>query len=107
MSENTMYALVKERADRGLTLMRVPVPGVGPNDVKIKIHKTSICGTDLHIYNWDEWSQKTIVPDSYVMAGSLPRFVEELRQQNYPINDLIFSLCAYTSLMQPDYSSCY
>lgn len=39
-------------------------------------------------------SQKTIVPDSYVMAGSLPRFVEELRQQNHPINDLIFSLCA-------------
>ena len=39
-------------------------------------------------------SQKTIVPDDYVMAGSLPRFVEELRQQHYPINDLIFSLCA-------------
>ena len=39
-------------------------------------------------------SQKTIIPDDYVMAGSLPRFVEELRQQHYPINDLIFSLCA-------------
>ena len=39
-------------------------------------------------------SQKTIVPDDYVMAGSLPRFVEELRQQQHPINDLIFSLCA-------------
>lgn len=59
MSE-TMYALVKTQPGKGLTLQRVPVPSLGPNDVKIKIHKTSICGTDLHIYNWDEWSQKTI-----------------------------------------------
>ena len=50
----TMYALVKSEAGVGLTLERVPIPEVGPNDVKIKIHKTSICGTDLHIYNWDE-----------------------------------------------------
>ncbi|MCF0134799.1 MAG: L-threonine 3-dehydrogenase [Lachnospiraceae bacterium] len=57
---DTMYALVKTEAAKGLTLMKVPVPQVGPNDVKIKIHKTSICGTDLHIYNWDEWSQRTI-----------------------------------------------
>lgn len=56
----TMYALVKSKAGVGLTLERVPIPEVGPNDVKIKIHKTSICGTDLHIYNWDEWSQATI-----------------------------------------------
>lgn len=56
----TMYALVKSEAGVGLTLERVPIPEVGPNDVKIKIHKTSICGTDLHIYNWDEWSQATI-----------------------------------------------
>ena len=48
----TMYALVKSKAGVGLTLERVPIPEVGPNDVKIKIHKTSICGTDLHIYNW-------------------------------------------------------
>lgn len=59
MSE-MMYALVKTEAGKGLTLKKVPVPEVGPNDVKIRIHKTSICGTDLHIYNWDEWSQKTI-----------------------------------------------
>ena len=38
----------------------VAEPVTGANDVKIKIHKTAICGTDLHIYNWDEWSQKTI-----------------------------------------------
>lgn len=56
----TMYALVKERPERGLTLTRVPIPETGVDDVRIKIHYTSICGTDLHIYNWDKWSQETI-----------------------------------------------
>ena len=55
-----MIALVKEKAGRGLWMREVPVPPVGKNEVKIKIKKTAICGTDLHIYNWDEWSQKTI-----------------------------------------------
>jgi len=60
LSENLMKALVKARPEAGLTLTEVPIPQVGPNDVLVKIKKTSICGTDLHIYNWDEWSQKTI-----------------------------------------------
>ncbi len=60
MSENMMKALVKARPEVGLTLQEVPIPQLGPNDVLVKIKKTSICGTDLHIYNWDEWSQKTI-----------------------------------------------
>lgn len=55
-----MKALVKKFAGRGLWLEDVPEPTVGANDVKIRIRKTAICGTDLHIYNWDEWSQKTI-----------------------------------------------
>ena len=55
-----MKALVKKYAQKGLWLTEVPEPAVNPGDVKIKIHKTAICGTDLHIYNWDEWSQKTI-----------------------------------------------
>ena len=55
-----MKALVKKFPERGLWLEEVPEPITGSNDVKIKIHKTAICGTDLHIYNWDEWSQKTI-----------------------------------------------
>jgi len=55
-----MYALVKSKPEKGLWLEKVPVPETGENDVKIKIRKTSICGTDVHIYNWDEWSQKTI-----------------------------------------------
>ena len=55
-----MWALVKEKAEKGLWLKRVPVPEIGKNDVKIKIHKTSICGTDVHIYNWNQWAQNTI-----------------------------------------------
>jgi len=55
-----MKALVKKYAEKGLWFEDVPEPTVDANSVKIKIRKTAICGTDLHIYNWDEWSQKTI-----------------------------------------------
>jgi len=55
-----MKALVKKKSEEGLWLETVPVPEPGINDVLIKIHKTSICGTDVHIYNWDAWAQKTI-----------------------------------------------
>ncbi len=56
----TMKALVKKEAKEGLWLDEVAVPEIGIDDVLIKIHKTSICGTDVHIYNWDEWARKTI-----------------------------------------------
>ncbi len=56
----TMRALVKERPEPGLWMREVPVPEIGPNDVLIRIMKSSICGTDLHIWNWDHWSQRTI-----------------------------------------------
>lgn len=55
-----MKALVKKEAKEGLWLDEVPVPEIGIDDVLIKIHKTAICGTDVHIYNWDAWAQKTI-----------------------------------------------
>ena len=55
-----MKALVKKYPEKGLWLEEVAEPVCGDGDVKIKIHKTAICGTDLHIYNWDAWSQKTI-----------------------------------------------
>jgi threonine 3-dehydrogenase len=55
-----MKALVKSKAEPGLWLEDVPEPDVGPMDVLIKINKTSICGTDVHIWNWDKWAQKTI-----------------------------------------------
>lgn len=58
--KSTMKALIKKHSKPGLWLGEVPVPKIGPNDLLIKIKKTAICGTDLHIYNWDEWAQKTI-----------------------------------------------
>ena len=55
-----MKALVKAKAEPGIWLQEVPEPTAGPNDLKIRVRKTAICGTDIHIYNWDEWSRKTI-----------------------------------------------
>jgi threonine 3-dehydrogenase len=55
-----MKALVKARAEKGIWLQDIAEPVVGHNDVLIKIHRTAICGTDMHIYNWDAWAQKTI-----------------------------------------------
>ena len=55
-----MKALVKKKAEPGLWLGDVPMPAIGINDVLIKVDRTGICGTDLHIYNWDAWASKTI-----------------------------------------------
>jgi len=55
-----MKALVKSKAEPGLWLEEVPMPAVGVNDVLIRVDRTGICGTDLHIYKWDAWAQKTI-----------------------------------------------
>src|SRR5438105_3875658 len=55
-----LRALVKSRAEPGIWLEDVPKPGIGPNDLLIRVHYTSICGTDLHIVNWDAWAQRTI-----------------------------------------------
>ena len=59
-NDGLMWALVKEKPEEGLWMKRVPIPELGPNDVKIKIHKTAICGTDVHIYQWNDWAQHTI-----------------------------------------------
>jgi threonine 3-dehydrogenase len=55
-----MKALVKLKSEPGLWLQDVPEPAIGINDVLIRIDRTGICGTDLHIYKWDEWARKTI-----------------------------------------------
>lgn len=55
-----MRSLVKAKREPGIWLQEVPMPEYGVNDVLVKIHKTAICGTDIHIYSWDEWAQKTI-----------------------------------------------
>jgi threonine 3-dehydrogenase len=58
----TMKALRKTQAGRGLQIEKVEVPSIGPTDVLVRVKATSICGTDLHIYGWDRWSQGRIKP---------------------------------------------
>src|SRR3989339_396034 len=55
-----MKALVKKKKEKGLWLEDVPEPSIGAHEVLIKVRQTAICGTDVHIYEWDEWAQKTI-----------------------------------------------
>ena len=78
-----MKALVKKQAARGLWLEDVPEPQAGPNDVKIRVKRTAICGTDIHIYKWDEWAQKTI-PVPMVVGHE---FVGEIVEVGDNVND--------------------
>ena len=79
-----MKALVKKYAKPGIWLEDVPEPEVGMHDVLIKVKKTSLCGTDVHIYNWDEWSQKTIpIP---MVTGH--EFVGEVAALGSDVHDL-------------------
>jgi threonine 3-dehydrogenase len=55
-----MKALVKSKREPGLWLEEIPVPAIGIHDVLIRVRRAGICGTDVHIYNWDEWAQRTI-----------------------------------------------
>jgi threonine 3-dehydrogenase len=78
-----MKALVKSKSERGLWLEEIPTPGFGINDVLIRVQYTGICGTDVHIYQWDEWAQKTIpVP---MAIGH--EFVGEIVQVGSNVND--------------------
>src|SRR6187549_2705880 len=69
-----MLALVKSGPGPGLELRDVPIPSVGINDILIRVHKTGICGTDLHIESWVAWAAKTISPP--LVVGH--EFVEEI-----------------------------
>ena len=74
MTANTMRALVKARPEKGLWMQDVPVPEPGPGEVLIKVRKSAICGTDVHIWEWDEWAAATVpVP---LVTG--PEFMGEL-----------------------------
>ncbi len=85
-----MKALVKKYAQKGLWFEDVPEPQITDNDVKIKIHKTAICGTDLHIYNWDEWSQKTIKTPRVIGHEYVGEIVEVGRNvKNWKIGELV------------------
>ena len=76
MAQQTMKALVKRHAEKGIWMEQVPVPAPGANEVLIKLEKTAICGTDLHIYKWDEWSQRTIRPGLVIGHEFVGRIVE-------------------------------
>ncbi|GGL66098.1 L-threonine 3-dehydrogenase [Wenxinia marina] len=82
---NMMRALQKTHAGEGLEMVRVPVPEIGPDDVLIRVNKTGICGTDMHIWAWDEWAARTVpVPlvTGHEFAGEIVeigRDVEDLK----------------------------
>ena len=85
-----MKALVKKKAESGLWLEEVPLPEVGSNDVLIKIRKTAICGTDVHIYKWDEWAQKNI-PVPLTIGHEFVGEIAELGSnvQGFKVGDLV------------------
>eukprot|EP00930_Biecheleria_cincta_P005107 TRINITY_DN106027_c0_g1_i1.p1 TRINITY_DN106027_c0_g1~~TRINITY_DN106027_c0_g1_i1.p1 ORF type:complete len:407 (+),score=63.08 TRINITY_DN106027_c0_g1_i1:115-1335(+) len=73
----SMKALVKSERERGLKLTNAPRPSVGPNDVLIEIKKTAICGTDVHIYDWNDWAKRTI-PTPMTVGHEYSGIVKEL-----------------------------
>lgn len=72
-----MKALVKAEAKEGLWMQDVDKPEIGPDEVLIRVHMTAICGTDVHIYNWDDWAQKN-VPTPMVVGHEFGGIVEEI-----------------------------
>lgn len=85
-----MKCLMKRHKKPGLWLEEADIPEPGPNDIRIKITKTAICGTDLHIYNWDEWSQKTI-PVPMITGHEFVGVIEKLGSAvtDYKIGDRV------------------
>ena len=85
-----MKALVKRSAEPGIWMENVPMPTISTNEVLIKVEKTAICGTDLHIYNWDEWSQRTIHPPLVIGHEFVGEIVElGLGVHNYSVGDRV------------------
>lgn len=80
-----MKALVKKKPEPGLWLEEMPIPEFGINDVLIKIHKTAICGTDVHIYNWNAWAQRTI-PTPMIIGHEFVGTVEEVGSNVHDFN---------------------
>lgn len=76
----TMRALVKAKRAPGLEMQEVPVPEIGPNDVLVRISHTAVCGTDLHIYRWDDWAARTI-PAPMVVGHEFVGRVEAVGSQ--------------------------
>jgi threonine 3-dehydrogenase len=77
MSVATMKALVKEGPGEGLVMRDVPVPSIGPDDVLIRVRRTGVCGTDIHIWSWDDWAART-VPTPLVIGHEFAGEIVEL-----------------------------
>jgi threonine 3-dehydrogenase len=85
-----MKALVKKEPESGLWLEDVPEPLIGDNDVLIKVDRTGICGTDLHIYNWDDWAQSTVPVPMVVGHEFVGEIVEVGRNvRDFHIGELV------------------
>ena len=85
-----MKALVKKQSGEGLWLEDVPQPGVAANDVLIKVDRTGICGTDLHIYKWDDWASKTVLVPLVVgheFVGEIVEIGEDVR--DFRVGELV------------------
>ena len=78
-----MKALVKSHPKEGIWMEDVPIPQIGPNDVLIKVRKTAICGTDVHIYNWDEWSENN-VPVPMTIGHEFMGEIVEIGEEVHP-----------------------
>ena len=77
-----MKALVKSRPEPGLWMEDRPIPEIGPEDVLIRIRKTGICGTDVHIWNWDAWAQATVpvgLVTGHEFAGEIVELGRDVR----------------------------
>jgi len=85
-----MKARVKSKAEPGLWLEEVPMPRIGINDILIQVVKTAICGTDVHIYNWDAWAQKTIRVPMAIGHEFVGRIVEiGSNVHDFAVGDLV------------------
>ena len=87
-----MRALVKESAGPGIVLRDVPVPTCGPSDALIKVHHAGVCGTDLHIWEWDNWASNRLKPPLVIgheFAGELTELGPEADQDLLAIGDLV------------------
>ncbi len=85
-----MKALVKNKAEAGLELCEVPEPEIGSRDVLIRVEKTGVCGTDLHIYNWDTWAQSAVKVPNVIGHEFVGRIVELGRDvTDFKVGDLV------------------
>jgi threonine 3-dehydrogenase len=85
MTSNTMATLAKLKPEPGIWADRAPIPEPGPGDVLIQIKRTAICGTDIHIYNWDDWAQRTVPVPMIVGHEFGGEIVEISREVSRPL----------------------